>query len=272
MWETEIAKYAIKCHNRNEIWRRVDKDGSLEAHQPARSQGGRYGTESVSWVLRVPPTSEQAADQRPKNAFARTAVDGVAPLKAGLLNDLENREQNPPVLDEARHAASRPHRSWARRLHMRKICWAILHGLIKLRTHILATHKGTKKPMLSRKSCSEEIMVAHCEVKPGIRSAAGTLDMTEVMKLRVEHYALRDLNRRRWGAFDYTTEDGTIIPKASEICFPFAIEFNGVQLIHMFVREFDSLDPPAESSIWQTLNELGTLLFEARWKRDRCCD
>jgi hypothetical protein len=48
-------------------------------------------------------------------------------------------------------------------------------------------------------------MVAHCEVKPGIRSAAGTLDMTEVIKLHVEHYALRDLNRRRWGAFDCRT-------------------------------------------------------------------
>jgi nucleoside-specific outer membrane channel protein Tsx len=45
-------------------------------------------------------------------------------------------------------------------------------------------------------------MVTHCEVKPGICSAAGTLDMTEVIKLRVEYYALRDLNRRRWGAFD----------------------------------------------------------------------
>jgi hypothetical protein len=33
---------------------------------------------------------------------------------------------------------------------------------------------------------------------------------------------------------------------ASEICFPFAIEFNGVQLIQMFVREFDGLDPCLE--------------------------
>lgn len=69
-----------------------------------------------------------------------------------------------------------------------------------------------------------------------------------------------------------TTEDGTIIPVGSEIRFPFAIEFHGVQLIHMFVREFNSLDPPAESSIWQTLNEPGTLLYEVRWKCDRCCD
>jgi hypothetical protein len=36
-------------------------------------------------------------------------------------------------------------------------------------------------------------MVAHCEVKPGIRSAVGTLDTTE-------------LNRRRWGAFDFRTK------------------------------------------------------------------
>jgi hypothetical protein len=69
-----------------------------------------------------------------------------------------------------------------------------------------------------------------------------------------------------------TTENGTINPTASEICFQFVIEFNVFQLIHMFVREFDSLDPPAKSSIWQTLNEPGTLLYEARWKRDRCCD
>jgi hypothetical protein len=70
---------------------------------PDASQGGRCNTESVSWVLKAPPTSEQAADRRPKNAIARTAVDVVAPtLKAGLLNDLEYCEQNTPVLDKAR--------------------------------------------------------------------------------------------------------------------------------------------------------------------------
>jgi hypothetical protein len=49
-------------------------------------------------------------------------------------------------------------------------------------------------------------MVAHCEVKPGIRSAAGTLNTTEVIKLRLEYHALRDLNRTHWGAFDSRTK------------------------------------------------------------------
>jgi len=49
-------------------------------------------------------------------------------------------------------------------------------------------------------------MVAHCEVKPGIRSAAGTLDTTELIKLRVEYYPLRDRNQRRWGAFHCRTK------------------------------------------------------------------
>jgi hypothetical protein len=54
-------------------------------------------------------------------------------------------------------------------------------------------------------------MVAHCEVKPGIRSAAGKLDMTEVIKLCAEYYTLRDLNRRRWARLIIGQKPGLLL-------------------------------------------------------------